>query len=310
MYDNISIKDIPLNVLRDYISNDYITSENFQKSLDLYDKLTNDTRELTDMSIENYDYIYNALLIQMLSDKYNEVFISANADVDGLRKIKLINEDRLEKLKYITKSTDNPSLVYHRAVKPLHEDSSVYLKRLSNSEIKDDIENRYNASKLSFFETYIPTNLESDNLFINIKKSMDISTDPSIKNDSIKRINDFHNDISEGIKLNLYENVDNSYNEDSFDVKYNILKDEYDAYIQLFINKYNNLNIDRSTILNENDLMRILNEKFLEGSLVQESLNSTSDSTTLDISLDENNVDIFLMNSDIMDDYNIVDRKR
>lgn len=298
------IKDIPLTVLRDYMSKEYIDSDQFARNSELYDALNSLHQGMTSISSdESYFKIYRELLIDLLALKYSGNYPQEILDERDIRRVLLELEGEDMVITDSRSVTESAKMAIPRIVTP----NSITVEIQTTSENVRRIKEMNKIAKDQFMAEYEPENLLTENSIINIKNSLDLEKDPSYLN-VIRRMNSaLYQKLMSYKMINMQEIVE------SEEVKERIprrkLESDYTALIELLILKYHNNDIEKLNAVPtvSDDIRNLLVEKHAEGYM--EYLAILSDPSTLDprrTRIDVESVEWFLGNNDLMQDYILV----
>lgn len=302
LYQSITIHDIPLDTITNYLPNEFFNSDVFINWLNLNDQLNHTLT--TRNQINNIDY--NQILIELLLKKYNN-----NYDL----KIDTLYDYRKKYIEYYSSrqllipllKNEEYEIIPNTRVSPINSFRIVKLVdgqlvtdiKKNNKDQKNEIfQNKYNDIQ-KLFE-------ESNNYMINIKKYL-TSTYTSL-NDAKKK--EFESIIRVGM-----QDTTTYFDRDEIDFTFDMIKvldklfSNFDSldflfYISLF--KYNGfIRLDYSDAIIEKYQIQFLLKKKYYSSL---DLNDHSDNTNsnyFNISL--GSLDKFIQDHDILNDnYSIV----
>jgi len=308
--ETIYLKDIPLNVLRDYLSDEFIQSQHFQNFLELYDRVNRNYFTETPISNDvNQFGLYKQVLIDGLIKAYNNTYETPlNGVPEDVRMFTLEMMGRanlIEDILAIRKEVNLPS-TKEGSLQPI-------VIRETHTDVKEsELRTNNEMKKEQFADTFSDDITEDENLFQNIKNYISQNNSPSYTN----------NIMVKHAKLYKYL-IDNSYNHYDINTKeYVFLADKMervpkgelpyiiDSLVELLVLKYENYDLSYATPPFKGiEIGSKIIDKFFEGNRAHEIANEVSQPDPSEMKkVTRGNIQDFLSKNDLMKDYKLITR--
>jgi hypothetical protein len=301
MIENFYLKDIPLTDLKDYLSEDYLNSEDFENTLNLFNSL-NEKYEYSHELISSFQTKIN-FLINILTNKYLDLdYINIITENDILNQyIKLIGE--LELIKNSLKISENigDNLILKEI--PIKK---YFITKKEENENFNLIKNSFESAKTSFLNNYNfnDFSIEDENLFIELKRAISFKEKPLFFSNKINKNSLFLLELLDYNIIELNEemssiilNVENISN--------NKLEKIYSFFADFLSKKYFNINFSDSIKPEMNDIKYLILEKYEKSYKDHEIFNFQSNETNFNFKLKYDTVESFLEENNIMQEYEI-----
>lgn len=308
--ETIYLKDIPLNVLRDYLSDEFIQSQHFQEFLALYDKVNKNYFTETIISDDvNQFGLYKQVLIDGLAKSYNNSYETPlNGIPEDVRMFILEMMGRANLIEDIlaNKKTANLPSSKEGSLQPI-------VVRITEVDIKEiDLRASNDFLKEQFANNYDDRIDESENVFQNIKNYISQNNSPSYTNNTMLK----HTKLHEYLISNSYNNYDIDTREYIFladkmeKVSRKKLTNIIDGIVELLVLKYENYDLAYATPgFKDVRISDKIIDKFFEGN--REHLIATEVSVPDPKEMKKitkEGIRNFLSKNDLMKDYNLVNR--
>lgn len=303
LYQNITIHDIPLDTIINYLSDDFFSSEEYDNWLELNKKLVKDKIDLS--PIENINYF--ELLKKLLLNKYNNTYDLKIDTLEDYRKKYIEYSSAIELITdfFKIKKYDVIQNTYIKELKPftivkVEDGELVNSIRIKNKEQKDEVfQNNYDVIQNLYNE--------SDKFILNMKKFLI---------DEYRTLDDGKQREFESIIRVGMEDTFTYFDRDEipYDFKINQILDKmftiedddltFLCYLALF--KYHNfIRMDYSdAIINEYNVPQLLKRKYY-GSLNNNKPSDEISSKFFKISIES--LDDFINSHDVLNDrYSII----
>jgi hypothetical protein len=307
-YASFIFKDIPLSVFRDYISEDYLNSSQFQDNVSLYDSLNKLYQAMTPMDSSSGTFsVYSEVLTDALANKYAGTYPTTVTSIDDIRRVSVEVLGKQEILASILRVTTTEKNLKFIGYSPM----PVTVLSVPEGSNATMVMNAFNQYKENFFQSYQPMDMVSDNLYVNIKRSLNSTTNPSIVNTNSTMNTDFLKAISSvttSIRLDQLQDSKPVIIDNPTIIKKELFND-YTAMIELFVAKYNYTNIKIFDINEEeaDGIKTMIKRKFIQGVEQGNELDpSIMDNSVTGLKLNPATVIEFLRGNNVMQEYVLV----